>query len=284
MKKISFDLYRFQLLPITRHAQIDAFHEIRSVEDIERNKNLFFNEILTEFPKLKHRLFELNQKILFHKQDVLCIKLGAHKTIERDNEHFRKERIDNWPNITIIISNEPNTQIIAVSRNIKTFSSSEVVINLLSSILNRRLRNYQLKMHIEAMFDKKEFWSIIEKNKARLQTVKFELISPNMSNISKFVKLELKQLNKDTNSHKTNLELNSPEGATLEINKNNEMVNSLVDYASNGGGDISIKVKGIRKKVHTSKSIKSVEVDELIAENLTYEQLIAFTEILNKQS
>lgn len=279
MKTVSFDLYRYQLLPITRHAQIDLFHEIRSVEDIEINKNKFFAEILAKLPKFKHRYLELNQKVIFFKNDILCLMIGAQKTIERDNEHFRKERIENWPNVTVIMNNRADVQLIAISENVRAFSSSEVIIKMIETAINNRLKNYQIKMHVEALFDKREFWSIVEKNETKLKSVKFELISPNMANISSSLTIDLKQLNKDTNSHKTNLEFNSPDGATLEINPSNKVINGLVDYASEGGGNIAFKIKGMRKKVHTSKSVKTVEVDELLVENLTYDQLIHFTDL-----
>jgi hypothetical protein len=40
-------------------------------------------------------------------------------------------------------------------------------------------------------------------------------------------------------------------------------VSSLVDYASLGGGSISVKVEGIKKRLKTSDSIKSVEIEEI---------------------
>ena len=282
MKQVTFELFRYQLLPITRHVQQDLFKKIRTVEDIEKNKNSFFNEIMKEFPKLRHRLFELNHKELFCTNDICCLKLGAHKTIERDNENFRKERIENWPNVTIIINNDPQKQLIAISRNSRAFSSCAVVADIVKHAFNSKLKSYQVKMHIEPLFDKKDFWKYVEKFENKLTSVRFELISPNMANISNTLTVNLKQLNKETNSHRTNVEVNSPDGTALEIEKDNEMVNGLVEYASKGGGDISIKVRGIRKRTHTSSAVKTVEVDEMTVDNLSYEQLVAFTDILNQ--
>lgn len=283
MKTTAFKLFRYQLLPVTRHAQIDLFHEIRTVEDIEHNKNSFFSELLSKMPKLRHRNIETSQKVCFYKNDVLCLKIAAQKTIERDTENFSKERIDNWPHVTVLINNDPTVQMIAISENIRAFSSAEVVVKVLQNAFNNRLRAYQVKMHVEAIFDKQEFWSLVDKYETKLQSVKFELISPNLANISKSLTLDLKQLNKDTNSHKTNLEFNSPTGATLEINPNNVTLNGLVDYAAQGGGNISVKVKGLKKKIQTSKSIKTIAVDELMVENLSYDQVIHFTDIFKQK-
>lgn len=279
MKNVSFELYRYQLLPVTRHAQQNIFQDTMSVEDIEKNKNRFVGAILENFPTLVHRTYDIHQKNIFYENDVLCLKVAVQKTLERNNVNFRKEKIEDWPNITILINNKKDVQMIAISKNDKAFSGSKIVIKTIQSMINKRLKDYHLQMHTEAMFNKKDFWSIVTNHQTKLTSMKFELISPNMANISSRLKLDLKQLNKDTNSHITNLEFNSPLGASLEVNRGNEMINSLLEYASEGGGDISFKVKGYKKTIHTSSSIKTVEVDEYTVENINPTQLEHFTEI-----
>ena len=281
VKQLEFELFRYQLLPVTQHAQADMFHKIRSSEDIRKNKNRFFFEVISELPKLYHRSIQLNQKIIVNSSPWLAFKLAAHKTLEREKE-FKKERIENWPHVTVIINNEPDVQIIAVSKNSKAFSSGLVVAKLIKESLASHLLRYQLSMHVEAIFDRSEFWSIVEKYEGKISNVKFELISPNMANISKSLKLDLAQVNRDTNSHRTVLLLNSPEGAKLEIEKGNEMLESLVNYSADGGGDISFRIGGLRKRVHTSKSTRTLDTDELSVENLTVEQLEAFVAYLMK--
>lgn len=41
-------------------------------------------------------------------------------------------------------------------------------------------------------------------------------------------------------------------------------MNSIVDYSAKSGGDISVKVDSIKKKLHTAQSVKDFNVDELI--------------------
>jgi len=280
IKNIEFELFRYQLLPVTTHVIEDMFHEIKSTDDVRKNKNKFFWEILSNFPKLAHRTIELNQKLILCKSPWIAFKLAAHKSLQRNNENFRKEKIENWPYVTVLINNDPTTQIIAVSKNREAFSSGGVVASLIRESLYKHLLQYQLSMHVEAIFDKSEFWNIVKKFEGKITNVRFELISPNMANISKTLELDLKQLNKDTNSHKTVLELNSPEGARLEINKTNKNINSLIDYSSEGGGDISFKISGYKKRVHTSKSVSTINIDEITLENLTAEQLDTFMNLV----
>lgn len=87
------------------------------------------------------------------------------------------------------------------------------------------------------------------------------------------LELDLAQLSADTNSHRTDLKLNSSEGSTLEINQENSLVNSLVEYSSQGGGDIVVKIKGLKKTIRTSKSVREISFDELSIQNPTTETL-----------
>jgi len=89
IKNIEFELFRYQLLPVTTHVIEDMFHEIKSTDDVRKNKNKFFWEILSNFPKLAHRTIELNQKLILCKSPWIVFKLAAHKSLQRNNE-FRK--------------------------------------------------------------------------------------------------------------------------------------------------------------------------------------------------
>ena len=61
------------------------------------------------------------------------------------------------------------------------------------------------------------------------------------------------------------MELNSPKNESLEnIQQENEDINGLVAYSSEGGGDISLRVSGIRRKIVVSKqSHKEISIEEV---------------------
>jgi len=280
LKEISFDLYRYQLLPITQNVQPDMYRKELTLEKLKEIKNELFFEVLDNLPTLKHRSLSLQHKSILKSNDWFAFKLGAQKTIERENKNFIKEKIESWPHVTVIINNDPSIQLIAISRNLKAFSGTSVVAKILESSLREHLLNMQLTLQIESIFDKKEFWSLIEKYQGKLTSVKFELISPNMANISKAIKIDLKQINTETNSHRTNIELNAAEGTVLEIDPENEILDSLVNYASEGGGDISMKIKGLKKKIHTKTTTKTMELDELTVDNLNENSLYILLESL----
>ena len=198
--------------------------------------------------------------------DLFIFKVGAHKSVDRDNEEFQKERVDSWPNVTVIIQNAPDAQVIAISKNQKAFSSTGSVAKLFEKTVTPPLRNYGLSIQVKEQFEKKNFWTVVSRYRGRLSRIRFEMVAPNMANISSTLKVDLRRLNRESNCQKTNLELEATKGASLEINETNELIDSCVEYASLGGGDIAIKIKGIKKEVRTSSTVKTVEVDELLLE------------------
>lgn len=258
----SFELYRYQLLPSSQHQQ-DLFNKPLTADQIRKDKNKFFDQILGKFPLLRHRGLVIKHKVIVHQEELFIFKVGTHKSVDRDTEEFRKERIESWPNVTVLIHNAPDTQVIAISRNQRAFASTGTVAKLIERALTPPLRLYGLTIQIKEQFEKNNFWSVINQYKGRVIRVRFEMIAPNMANISHTLKIDLKQLNRDSNCQKANLELEAVSGAALEVSDNNELINGCVEYASQGGGDIAIKLKGIKKEVRTSTSVKSVQIDEL---------------------
>lgn len=258
----SFELYRYQLLPSSQLQQ-DLFNKPLTADQIRKDKNKFFDQILGKFPLLRHRGLVIKHKVIVHQEELFIFKVGTHKSVDRDTEEFRKERIESWPNVTVLIHNAPDTQVIAISRNQRAFASTVTVAKLIERALTPPLRLYGLTIQIKEQFEKNNFWSVINQYKGRVIRVRFEMIAPNMANISHTLKIDLKQLNRDSNCQKANLELEAVSGAALEVSDNNELINGCVEYASQGGGDIAIKLKGIKKEVRTSTSVKSVQIDEL---------------------
>jgi hypothetical protein len=274
-----FDLFRYQLLPLTQKIQLDLFR-VYSVEELKARKNEFFSDVLGDLPKLEHRKIDIVQRLDMHEGDWFIFHIGAKKSLRRHKADFEAERLDDWPHVIVVVNNDPDLQLLAVSRNKKAFTSTAVVADMLCENLNRVLGQYCLHIEIEAMFEQKSFWSLVEQYRGEIRNVTFELVSPNMANISKTLEINLAQINKDTNSHRTDLSLNSGEGSALEINQDNNVINSLVDYASAGGGDILIRLRGMKKVIKTSKSIKQVSIEEVLLQNPTPQTLEIFKDLL----
>lgn len=276
---LTFDLYRYQLLPNSQLQQ-HLFDKPLTADEIRERKNIFFNNVLEHLPQFTTARVQVKHKTLFHKGDWFVLKIGSHKSINRDTEDFNIEKIETWPNVTVIINNNPESQIIAVSRNKKAFSKTRTVVNLLGAALTPPLGTYGLSVEIREIFEKNNFWELIKEYKNNITKIRFEMIAPNMANISKVLTIDLKQLNRDSNCHKANIELEAPDNSHLEINENNDLINSCVDYSSEGGGDIALKINGFRHQIKTSTSIRTIEIDELSVQNPSLDLLNSLSEFL----
>jgi hypothetical protein len=126
------------------------------------------------------------------------------------------------------------------------------------------LSKNQLTAIWEPLFEKKVFWDLIEKYKGRIQEIDFELVTPNMANISAVLPENLREFAKRTNAVKSRVAITSDGASALKIDNTDPVVNALVDYSSEGGGDIAIRLAGIKKKVHTSRTVREVSIDEAV--------------------
>jgi hypothetical protein len=104
----------------------------------------------------------------------------------------------------------------------------------------------------------------MKQHKGKVSQITFDLITPNMANISGSLPDDLRDFAKRTNSIQTAVSITADPASSLKIEKTDPAVNGLVDYSTSGGGDISIRLTGIKKKIHTSRSVKEVTIDEAV--------------------
>ncbi len=151
----------------------------------------------------------------------------------------------------------------AIQVEYKAFRKPRTLARILEDNINDALRRYLLNVVILPVFDQHEFWQLVERYPKRITQVRFDMVTPNMSNISKSLQLDLTALGRDTNTQETTLELNSVKGSHLVLSSANEFLKSLVDYASAGGGSIWLKVRDIGRRLSTKDSVKEIDVGEL---------------------
>jgi hypothetical protein len=274
-----YELFRFQLLPISQQQQ-ELFSQTYTVEEIRTRKNEFLNNVLKKLPEFLHPRTEVRHKIERHEDELIIFKLSAHKSLNRYTEEFTREQLETWPNVTVVIDNAPDSQVIGISRNSLAFSSGHVVANLLERTLNIPLAEYGLTIQIREQFAKNNFWEIIDRYQGRIKRVRFEMVSPNMANISRVLEIDLKQLNRESNSQRTSIQLEAVDGASLELRPDNPLIAGCIEYASAGGGDIAIKVTGLKKEIRTSTSVSTVAIDNLEMELPKKDALAALNRIL----
>jgi hypothetical protein len=256
---------------------------ISTVEELIARKNEFFSEAISEaisrtgaFSDQKH---ETITKKLLAQGHFFLLRIAHNKSIHLETKEFRNETIDHWPSILVAIWNEPDKQLIAVQKRTTAFSSCEVVVKMILGKLSNYLVQHHLRAIYEPLFEKKQFWSILDQYKGKVKFVEFEIVTPNMANISGTLPEELKEFAKQTNSIKNKIKIESDPEASLHLEKENSTLRGLVNYSSEGGGNISLKIEGIKKIYHTSKTVKEVTLGETQVQGNAEEVVKALKEL-----
>ncbi|MDA8124120.1 MAG: hypothetical protein M0009_02875 [Deltaproteobacteria bacterium] len=262
-KKVTFNQYRYQILPTTQAVQTDFCLDIKGVEDLRAKKNEFFKRSLSEIQQLSYPRGPILHRKLLLDDEILLIQLAVERDLQRTTREFKDETVENWPDILIAMNNNPHIQTCLIEQG-GGFQDTATVAKLLSDNLNALLLRYQLYVAFEPIYEKKVFWDLVRKYEGRITQIEFELISPNMSNISGALTIDLGALNRNTNTQRTNIQLNSDKSSALTPTENDPLVSGLVDYASQGGGDIAVRAKGVSKKIHTARGVNEVYIDEIL--------------------
>ncbi len=273
MKNITFDLFRYQIIPKDRTFQLNLFEKIRSLEDLLDQKNAIFFDALNKIKHFKTRRSIIKHKILYQDKDLTLYKFAANRYIKRETEDFTEEELSNWPSFYVFIWNAPDKQIIAVQERSSAFQYTETVVKAIIGAVDSYLGSYNLRAHFESIFSEHVFWDVIDKNAGKIKDIKFELITPNLANISHMLGDQLKDFARDTNTARTDLSIMADPDSSIIIKKQDAKVKGLVQYASKGGGNISIKLRGITKRIHTKKSKKRIDIDEIKIEGVSDQQV-----------
>ena len=258
----AFHAYRYQILPTSQEIQLTLDGGIRGVEDLKRHKNTFFAEALAGIKVFTYGRAEIVHQTVATSGTLTIFRLAVERDLRRQRKDFVEEPVENWPDTWIVFDNNPTVQKCLIQKR-GGFQRTKTVAKILEDTINARLIQHQLSAVFEPIYSKNVFWDLTRRYQGRITQIEFELVSPNMSNISASLKIDLAGLNKSTNTQRTKFQLNSDPRSALTPNEDDETISGLVDYASQGGGDITVRARGVKHKVHTAKGITELSIDEL---------------------
>lgn len=270
-----FRAYRYQILPLDRNETKDLYHQFSSTE-ITQRKNEFFAKALQQLPNTRHKRTEIAITTKEDGKNFFTLEIAPSRPLTRETADQRLEKVDNWPHIKAFILNNPEDQLLIIQDRTIAFNNTDTVSNMVLKGTRHQLEKVGLSLYIEPLFNESYFWGLVKQYDNRIQWVEFEFITPNMANISRTLATTLKDLGKQTNAAKEQLTLRADPTSSLDISKSNETINGLVDYTSQGTGDIKLKIKGIRKRFQTSNSRREVHLSgvELTADADQITQII----------
>lgn len=279
-KTITFSEYRYHLLPLeTDQTALELHGPKPSFEELKKIKNIVFDDIIKslEDSKKEQNLFKL-----LDSSDTIYLFKVSNKKYDKIVENFTEKEIPTEPYIYLIINNDPSVQKIYISEDFEVFSSVNATKNILMTIFKKYLHTKYLNIETQEVFDKKSFWTLVKKHQGKITYVNIEIIKPNLSNISKTLPEVFRKFAETTNAHRSNILLKAPENGKLEkINESNKDLEGLVEYSSQGGGEIKLKVKGISKQIKTSDNIKKIDIQQVYLEGSHEQVLKMYKEIIN---
>lgn len=253
-----FEYFRYQLVP-TKISQLTIDNVPFTTEKIKEMKNQFFSEVISKIT-LKQNNKPLHTKVMYEGDQKYLLLVGNDRKVPYVEEFERKE-IDSVPYSVIAIDNDPDKQIMAIRNDRNAFSGADTLSRIVERALNEKLNYYNIEIHVEAISPKENFWDAISKSKEDVVRIKFEIIKPNMSNISSSLDQEIKEVIEDLNSHKSTITFEATSNGTLEnVNQANVKLNNMVNYATDGGGNASVKFKD-KTTYTTKKNIRKKTVE-----------------------
>ena len=273
IRQSAFQVFRYQLL-VDKTLQKGLFDKYETAEELRNNKNNILQDILVNDKfRFTSESSEIESKHIKSYGYMNYFRIGAKRKTKVYKKDFTEDYIESYPNIIVAVNNHPAIQKIAIQYNPPAFQDCKIVSHFIQRSLETKLDHYNLSFIIEPTYDKKEFWKLVKQYPMRVKQLSFDLISPNMANISKNLKLDLKGLYNDTNTERTTLELNAKKDSYLDIKEASKFISSLVDYSSEGGGNISMKVAGISKKLHTAQSVSEFNIEEQLLKSNDWDRI-----------
>jgi len=273
-KNASFEVFRYQLV-VDKAFQSDAFqHQYHNFDELKAAKNSIFKSIITENNFSFHSAkSDITSQLVYQKDDMFYFMINVRRDKKIPKKDFTEGIIDTYPNLLVAINNSPDVQKIAVQSNSAAFQLTSIVANFIKDTVQKHIKSYNIAFAVEPTFEAQQFWNLVRAYPKQVKQVTFNLISPNNESLTKDLKLDLRTLHGDTNTQKTKLELNAEKDSYLVLDENSSLVNSIVNYAALGGGDIGVKVAGLNKRLHTAESVRDFNVEEQLLKSTDWEAI-----------
>lgn len=275
MNKKVFFVYRYQILPVSNNFQTRLDFEYNSIEELIENKNKILGDIIhDEKVNYRGKGYSVISKHEASQGGIHFLRMGVEKILSIHDKEFKSKTTVDYPNSLVYINNDPEQQLLLVEHEFDAFYKPKALKNIIEKTWNTHLEKVGLTTYFSEITEAAEFWDTILFYKGRIKALNFNFIRPNMANISGEAVKAIKMLKNKSNSHKTTLGLNAPKNGILEnITPDNEEISALVDYQARGGGNATIRIKGSKKKIKTSKKQITFEIDEATIENVPFDKV-----------
>ena len=217
---------------------------------------------------------------------LLSAKLGKTKEIiipkyDDDKKDFLDKKDTSYPHVYFLWDRDE--QAILLEKNTSVFQNYETVLRSIEDHFNNQLAKHELRVFIEPLTEKTDFWRAIETYKY-LYEVTFKLHMPNLfGETQKDMKNILEIFRDRYNATGVSDQISNPDGR-LNIPDDDSQVNTNLEWITKGGGSWSIRGKKVdakRKVKITSTRSQNIKVEETVEiENYDVEEVKYILSIL----
>lgn len=255
-----FNIYTYQFKPIYQTRTLFCDPDL-ALEKAMKSKNLVFAKAIKEsifiYRNKKH-----NVQFIINANDFFIFRISNPRKIKIEKSFQVSEEI-NEPSVFVIIYNDKEVQRIAIQQDISAFTDTNVVAQIIANSIRQTLQDSFLQITIRKEFSRNEFWDIINENVNMITSVTFQFDYPNLPRVRSLISDMLKDTSIKTRSNKTTLAFEAEKDKTLCIDENDIDMQELNNGAADCGAQVSIGIKGFRKKLKTGHSNKEIELSEL---------------------
>lgn len=271
-EKINMPVYTYEFFPIMKAEDtlFDKKEAIKKkIEKLKAKKQDIFQSLLDKIakgelvPSCDRKKYRC--KTLYNQGGIMIFKIENLKTEEYDYD-FATASHKIGPYCHVVIDNRKDMQHIAIERKPKAFTSTNMVVKILSDTLKPLLKAKGLALEINPQYQPKEFWDYVKANRRYgIREVRFYFPYPNLPAISDKYGDYMKKIGLDYHCM-TGIILLAPDDMDILLDKDDEQLNFWIAAACESGVPIDIRSK--RPGAYTYKLGKKTNITWPIDKNV----------------
>ena len=102
-KSGTFELFRYQLLPVDRFLQANLITGVSSIEELISRKNEFFYEALDGAKNFSSGRYQSITKKLYQDPDFFLFRVAVNRSIHVETKDFTDDVVENWPSLLVAV-------------------------------------------------------------------------------------------------------------------------------------------------------------------------------------
>jgi hypothetical protein len=199
------------------------------------------------------------------KDGTFLLRVGSEKRINLSDEQLDDHETQHFPYVYVYFDNRKDNQVLAIQQNQDVFSDTNVTAKIIQENINSMIAPFNLECVIKPQFDENDFWKYVEKHQKSIIRLQFSILAPNLPRIRASIPEDLNKLQSSIGSQLGTFDFQSLTNSHLTISKTNEDIAGLAKAAADGGGEIKVKIKGLKKFQSMDKTKKEMSIKEFEA-------------------